>query len=176
MPYGCYKRSVFEKIGGLDEDLIRNQDDEFNFRLIQSGGKIWVDPCIKSIYFSRSSFYLLFKQYFYYGFYKIRVMQKRRGIASIRHLVPSFFVLTLILSLLLKNLFIPTLYCIVNIFFSVYTTFTNNKIKLLGFFILPFIYFNLHFSYGLGFICGIFRFIKDWNKTEVNDTHFSLKN
>ena len=73
---GAYKREVFAKIGGYDEELVRNQDDEFNFRLIQDGGKIWLDPSIQSSYTPRNSFAGFFKQYFQYGFYKIRVMQK----------------------------------------------------------------------------------------------------
>ena len=85
LAFGAYKREVLEELGGYDEELVRNQDDEFNFRLIQNGGKIWLDPSINSKYFPRTSFVKLFKQYFQYGFYKIRVMQKRRGIASLRH-------------------------------------------------------------------------------------------
>ena len=77
LAFGAYKKEVFEKIGGYDEELVRNQDDEFNFRLIQNGGKIWLDPSIRSAYYSRSTFIGLFKQYFQYGFYKIRVIQKR---------------------------------------------------------------------------------------------------
>ena len=94
LAFGAYKREVFEKFGGYDEELVRNQDDEFNFRIVQGGGKIWLDPSIKSTYTQRNSFTGLFKQYFQYGFYKIRVMQKRRGIASWRHLVPGIFVLS----------------------------------------------------------------------------------
>ena len=53
---GAWNRKIFKRIGGFDEELIRNQDDEFNFRLIQSGGKIWLDPSIKSFYTPRLSF------------------------------------------------------------------------------------------------------------------------
>ena len=60
LAFGAYKREVFEKFGGYDEELVRNQDDEFNFRLIQNGGEIWLDPSIKSKYFARNSFIKLF--------------------------------------------------------------------------------------------------------------------
>ena len=101
LAFGAYKREVFNTIGGYDEDLVRNQDDEFNFRLIQSGGKIWLDPRIKSIYYNRNSILKLSKQYFQYGFYKLFVIRKRNGVASLRHIIPGIFVLGLILSYLL---------------------------------------------------------------------------
>ena len=105
LAFGAYKRAVFEELGGYDEELVRNQDDEFNFRLIQNGGKIWLDPSINSKYFPRTSFVKLFKQYFQYGFYKIRVMQKRRGIASLRHLVPALFIIAII-TVLIYSLYV----------------------------------------------------------------------
>jgi GT2 family glycosyltransferase len=63
---GAYKREVFERIGNFDENLVRNQDDEFNFRLSQAGGRIWIDPSIKVTYYSRNTFRRLWKQYFQY--------------------------------------------------------------------------------------------------------------
>ena len=120
---GAWRRDVFSNIGGFDEDLIRNQDDEFNFRLIQNGGCIWLDPSIKSEYVPRTTIGKLSSQYFQYGFYKVRVLQKRRGLSSYRQLVPPLFSLYLILSFfysIFKNsinsyfFFIPTCF---NIFF-----------------------------------------------------------
>ena len=73
---GAWRKEMFYKYGGFDEELVRNQDDEFNFRLTQNGEKIWLDTSIKSIYFPRNSLKKLFKQYFQYGFYKIRLLQK----------------------------------------------------------------------------------------------------
>lgn len=110
---GAYRREVFERIGLFDEELVRNQDDEFNFRLTQAGGKIWLDPQIRSTYFSRSTLRGLWKQYFEYGLWKVRVIQKHRRPASWRHLVPAAFVLALLgssfLSVLTKSpLFIFT--------------------------------------------------------------------
>jgi glycosyltransferase involved in cell wall biosynthesis len=97
--FGGYLREVFSRIGGFDEELVRNQDDEFNLRLTRSGGKIWLDPAIRSVYYSRAGFPSLWRQYFQYGFYKVRVMQKHRTVAAWRHLVPALFVSGLALSL-----------------------------------------------------------------------------
>lgn len=94
---GAYPRGVFERIGGFDEDLVRDQDDEFNLRLVRSGGRVWFDPAIEVDYVGRSSFRGFAQQYFQYGLYKLLVMRKR-GITSWHHLVPSVFLLVLCLS------------------------------------------------------------------------------
>jgi len=158
---------------------VRNQDDEFNFRLIQNGGKIWLDPSIKSSYTPRNSFIGLFKQYFQYGFYKVRVMQKRRGFASWRHLVPGLFVSSILLSFFIyflngnlfsfKLIFIP--YIVISLGFTVIAFFKSPN-KILSVFLLPFTFFILHFSYGLGFLSGLVWFWNKWGDTEVKDSHF----
>lgn len=161
---GAYRRDVFERIGGFDEELVRNQDDELNFRLTQAGGKIWLDPSIQSVYYSRPSLRKLWKQYFEYGFYKVRVMQKRGGVASWRHLVPGIFVLSLLLSCLLtlmtgKRRWLTSVlapYTFANIIASVSTARSQGVNPL----IVAVTFAILHVSYGIGFIGGL----KYWQK------------
>ena len=188
LAFGVYKREVFEKLGGYDEELIRNQDDEFNFRLIQNGGKIWLDPSIRSSYYPRNSLVKLFKQYFQYGFYKIRVMQKRKGFSSWHHLFPGIFVLALFLSFILiptieiylPNYLIAGSYAIANILATLWEAlkqiinkeWQKNYFSLFSFSLMPLVYFTLHFSYGLGFICGLFYFWNKWNDVVVKDSYF----
>lgn len=95
LAFGAYRREVFEQIGTFDEELVRNQDDEFNLRLTRAGGVIWMDPSIRSTYYARGDLRSLFRQYHQYGLYKVRVMQKHRTVPSLRHLVPAVFVLGL---------------------------------------------------------------------------------
>lgn len=92
VPYGCWRKATLVEIGLFDEELVRNQDDELNLRLIRSGGKIWQSPSIRSYYHPRASFSALFRQYFQYGYWKVAVMRKHRIPASWRHLVPGAFV------------------------------------------------------------------------------------
>ena len=92
---GAYRREVFEEIGLFDEELIRNQDDEFNLRLIQAGGRIWYDPELKTDHFAREDFVAHLRQHYEFGLYKVRVMQKRRTVPALRHLVPAGFVAAL---------------------------------------------------------------------------------
>lgn len=92
LAFGAYRREVFDRIGGFDEDFVRNQDDELNLRLTRAGGRIWMDPSIRSAYFSRGDLAGLWRQYHGYGYYKVRVMRKHRTVPSLRHLVPAAFV------------------------------------------------------------------------------------
>jgi glycosyltransferase involved in cell wall biosynthesis len=92
VPFGAYPRAVLAQIGGYDEELACNEDDELNFRLQQAGGRIWYDPSIRAQYFSRATFGRLWRQYYRYGLYKVLVARKRGGLASPRHLVPAVFV------------------------------------------------------------------------------------
>jgi glycosyltransferase involved in cell wall biosynthesis len=101
VPFGAYPRAVFACIGDFDVELVRNQDDELNFRLQQAGGTVWYDPAIRTDYFASPSLRRFWHQYFQYGQYKIRVAQKRNGFASVRHVVPATFVVGTAASLIL---------------------------------------------------------------------------
>ncbi len=91
--YGCWRRSLFDRIGFFDETLVRNQDDELNLRIVRAGGAVWQSPRIVSWYRPRRSLRALFRQYFQYGFWKVAVIRKHGRPASWRHLVPAAFVL-----------------------------------------------------------------------------------
>lgn len=166
LAFGAYRRDVFDKIGLFDEELVRNQDDEFNVRLTQTGGLIWLDPDITSTYYSRAGFKGLWKQYFQYGFYKVRVMQKRGTIPSWRHLVPSAFVgglfLSMVLALITKQplwlLLAAGPYAFANSIASLLTA-RKNMVMLP---ILPIAFLILHLSYGLGFLGGLWCWRKHY--------------
>jgi succinoglycan biosynthesis protein ExoA len=93
---GCWSRAVFERVGLFDPELVRNQDDEFNFRLRRAGGRIWQSPRIRSSYAPRASLRALFRQYLQYGFWKVAVIRKHRALASWRHVVPALFVASIV--------------------------------------------------------------------------------
>jgi glycosyltransferase involved in cell wall biosynthesis len=157
--FGAYHREVFTRIGVFDEELKRNQDDEFNFRLTQAGGRIWLDPAINSQYFSRAAISSLWSQYYQYGFYKVRVIQKRGAIASWRHLVPAGFVLALagsfLLALVMKDwrwaLTVLFPYLVASLSVSILTARRTPRVLPL----LPVVFATLHLSYGLGFLWGM---------------------
>src|SRR3954465_12513533 len=93
---GAWPRSAFERNGFFDEELVRNQDDEFNYRLRSNGGRILLNPRIKSHYYNRSTARSLWRQYFQYGLWKVRVMQKHPRQMSVRHFAPAALVAGLI--------------------------------------------------------------------------------
>ena len=88
------RRWVFDRIGMFDERLVRNQDDEFNYRIRLAGGKVYVSPRVRYVYFVRARIGQLFKQYFQYGFWRIPVIEKQRRPTTLRQTAPTLFYLT----------------------------------------------------------------------------------
>ncbi len=163
--YGCWQKSTLEKLGGFDEELIRNQDDELNLRLSRAGGKIWQSTAIQSWYYPRASWGAVFRQYMQYGYWKVRVIQKHQLPASIRHLVPGGFVGSLIALAALapfSRLASGTLvglagiYLTANLLASLWTCRTPGTRRYLP--RLPGIFMAYHFGYGYGFLRGLIDF------------------
>jgi len=94
--FPAIRRWVFDRIGNFDEALIRNQDDEFNYRMRMAGGKIYVSPKVRYKYYVRDRVGRLFKQYFQYSFWRIPVFRKHRRPTSLRQIVPTLFFLTML--------------------------------------------------------------------------------
>ena len=162
---GFYRREVFDRVGLFDETLVRNQDDELNLRLTRAGGKIWHSPRIKSWYFPRAGLAAVFRQYLQYGYWKIRVIQKHRLPASIRHLVPGSFVFSSIALACLGLFWPPALWAWLGMF-GVYlccaviaSMITAAKRGWNYLPILPLVFACYHFGYGMGFLRGVVDFL-----------------
>jgi succinoglycan biosynthesis protein ExoA len=162
--YGCWRRDYLLSIGGFDEDLVRNQDDELNLRIKRGGGVIWQSPRIKSWYYTRSSLRSLFKQYYQYGYWKVAVIRKHGQPASWRHLVPGGFLIGLSLLLIIGVFWLPALVA-GGIVVSCYLLFlAAGSLYIAGscgwglLFRLPLTLATFHFSYGTGFMGGLFAF------------------
>ena len=67
--FPAYKMETIRQVGLYDEELVRNQDDEYNYRLLKQGGRILLTPDIRSRYYSRSSFRKLWRQFYQYGYW-----------------------------------------------------------------------------------------------------------
>lgn len=96
VPYGCFRRELFDRIGFFDEELVRNQDDEHNGRIIRAGGKIMLLPQVRVQYFPRDRMRKLWRMYRDYGFFKPLVNIKLGAPATVRQFVPPLFVLALV--------------------------------------------------------------------------------
>jgi GT2 family glycosyltransferase len=89
---GAYRRELFDEIGGFDESLVRNQDDELHFRARLAGHRMWYEPGLRSVYLPRRTLAALWRQYFDYGWWRSVTLVKHRRVASWRHLVPATLV------------------------------------------------------------------------------------
>lgn len=166
VPFGCFRREVFEKVGSYDTELIRNQDDELNARIINSGGKIVLLAGTTFDYYARDSFAKLFKMYYQYGLYKPLVNKKLGSPATLRQFIPPLFVMGLILGAIL-SIFLPIIGIIYGVVIMLYIvagmtigTKQARKHQLLALvFAMPFTFFILHLSYGIGYIHGIFKLL-----------------
>lgn len=163
--FGAYKREVFNRIGYFDETLPRNEDDEFNYRLRKSGGKILLSPKISARYHARSSLRALWQQYFGYGKGKVKVAQKHATMMRLRHLIPALFVASVVF-LSIGSLFQPValrllLFCLgAYVAVSLYFSFMIAKQQGWQYMArLPIAFGILHISYGSGTNIGILNVI-----------------
>ncbi len=97
VPFGAFRRTLIEEIGMFDETLLTNEDYEFNARLRLAGGRIYLDPAIRSIYFARPDLRALAKQYWRYGYWKWRMLRRYPKTLRWRQALPPLFVLSLLL-------------------------------------------------------------------------------
>ena len=95
VPFGSFRRTLIEKVGLFDESLLTNEDYEFNARVRKAGGRIWLDPSIRSIYFARKTLRELARQYWRYGFWKWRMLRRYPDTLRWRQALPPLFVLSL---------------------------------------------------------------------------------
>jgi GT2 family glycosyltransferase len=165
---GAWRRDVFDRIGLLDEELVRNQDDEFNYRLRAAGGRVLLSPAIQSVYYNRSSLRALWRQYYQYGLYKIRVLQKHPRQMQPRQFVPAALVGVLVGGGALGLVFWPLRllagtalagYVAANLLASLLTA------RRFGWRYLPYlpvVFAALHIGYGLGFWHGLWHFRNRW--------------
>jgi len=161
--FGAYWKRIHDEIGGFDEDLVRNQDDEYNYKVLKAGYKIYFDPDIISNYYVRGSYSKLYRQYYQYGYWKVYVNKKHKTITTIRQMIPLFFVLGLMGGLLL-SLFWPFFWLVFlsgiggYLLLALVSGTRVGKTVLEGLRIAP-VFPLLHFSYGLGYLVGIVEFI-----------------
>ena len=170
VPFGCYRKEVFERIGMFDEELVRNQDDEFNLRLIRQGGRILLIPEIISYYYARESLSKLWRMYYQYGYFKPLVARKVGGVLTIRQVIPAVFVLGLLVSGSLAPwtaysgwalCALVLAYVVADLGFSICVGFQRGVRGALA---IPVVFPVLHLSYGLGFLKGVLDFFILGNK------------
>ena len=160
---GVCWRELYERIGGFDVEMVRNQDDELSYRLLEAGGKIVCNPAIRSVYRNRATLRSLWSQYFDYGRWKVRVMQKHRGEMRPRHFAPPLFVAALGAGTLVPPIFaaIALTYGAATVAVSLGIAAREKRTDVLKY--LPAAFAALHVGYGAGFLKGLYQFRDRWN-------------
>ena len=161
--FGAYRREVFERVGFFDEELARNQDDEFNYRVLQGGFKIYLDPAILSDYYVRGSISKLYKQYDQYGYWKVFVNKKHGAVTTLRQLAPPLWVFFLLVGWtgVLIHPILGGMYAVVVAMYVALAFYTASRMpvkSLRNFLMLLRTFGVLHFSYGLGYLRGVIHF------------------
>jgi glycosyltransferase involved in cell wall biosynthesis len=166
VPFGCYKKEIFNKIGLMNEDLIRNQDIEFNKRLAQNGGKVFLVPNVSCTYYARETYLPIALNNFKNGYWNPLTIYFTKNFSSlsVRHFVPLLFVLSIIIPTILSIIYFKFIYIALLSFLShlLLLSFLSFKLNDSSTTCLSIFkaFYTLHLSYGLGSLSGVVKVIK----------------
>jgi glycosyltransferase involved in cell wall biosynthesis len=162
VPFGCFRRSLFDRLGGFDPELLRNQDDEMNGRIIRAGGRILLLPDVLVDYFARPSLGKLARMYYQYGYYKPLVVRKLGLVPTARQLVPAALIVALAASALaaarspsLGALALAIVAGAYGLGVGLATGTTWWRTRRAAALLLPVVFPVLHFAYGWGYLRGL---------------------
>jgi succinoglycan biosynthesis protein ExoA len=166
VPFGAFKKKLVDEVGGFDESLLTNEDYEFNTRVRAAGGKIWLDPGIRAVYYARPTFTSLAKQYARYGYWKVRMLRRYPETLRWRQAIPPLFVLGF-LGLGLLSIWVPpvrwiwgievVLYALALFASSLQAIFLKRKLAYI--FGVPLAMITMHFSWGGAFLWSLFTLV-----------------
>ena len=167
VPFGAFRRSLLEKVGKFDESLLTNEDYEFNTRIRQAGGRVWLNPEIRSRYFARSTFGDLARQYWRYGLWKWQMLRRYPSTLRWRQALPPLFMLV-VFGLTILSFLTPLLGWLLIFLLSFYFSFllaagAHRATQLRKSFLVigvPISIAVMHFSWGLGFLWSILFGVK----------------
>jgi succinoglycan biosynthesis protein ExoA len=167
---GAWRREVFDRVGRFDEEMVRNQDDELSYRIRARGGRVLLDPTIRSRYYPRNTLSSLWRQYLQYGYWKVRVLQKHALQMRARQFAPPALVLALG-ALAIAAPFVAAAraglvallgaYLAANLTASAWAARGGDAGSAPW---LPVVFATLHLSYGAGFLMGLARFLGRWGE------------
>ena len=164
VPFGCFRKSLFDKIGLYDTDMIRNQDAELNGRIIKNGGKIYLLPDVEIKYFARDKISKVRKMFYQYGLYKPLGNKKLGAPATVRQFFPLLFVFFLVIGLVVSLLFpfllpiylgVIVLHLAIGAYEGLKSAQKTNCAACCC--IMPYIFLNMHMCYGLGYLKGMYN-------------------
>jgi succinoglycan biosynthesis protein ExoA len=152
----------------FSEEMIRNQDDELSYRLIDTGGRIVCDPSIRSRYRSRSTLAGLWQQYFDYGRWKVRVLQDHPRRARARHFIPLALAVWMAGGGVTGAVWAPAR-AVTMLGLATYLAADvaavvryRDRVRPSGGLLLAIVYPVLHLAYGFGMLRGAWQFRDKW--------------
>lgn len=173
VPFGSFYKEIIDKIGPFDESLLTNEDYEFNTRIRNSGGKVWLDPKIRSTYFARSSLKELSKQYSRYGYWKAIMLQRYPESLRLRQAVPPVFVLSLLILFVLTffadffGILLAVelvLYILVLVTLGIHLSIKNRDLTVI--YGVPAAMATMHISWGSAFLWSTLNLLKKYIANE----------
>jgi glycosyltransferase involved in cell wall biosynthesis len=162
VPFGAFRKSLWEQLGGFNEKLLANEDYDFNYRVRTAGGKVLLDSEAFCEYFARPTLSQLARQYWRYGSWKAQMLKLHPTSVRLRQVVAPLFVVWICLTLLTGFLWNTPLwllvatvsvYLLVALSCSATLSIKNGNIR--TFIILPLVFMTIHFSWGSGFLLGL---------------------
>lgn len=163
VPFGAFRRDEFMRLGKLNEGMLANEDYEFNTRLRASGGKIWLDTRIRTKYFARKNLKDLARQYWRYGFWKLKMLKKFPGSLRWRQAIPPVFVLFLLtfgMLSLLNSIALIIFMSVIGVYISTLllaSAYESLRGKNVCYLLMIFAFMTMHLSWGSGFLLSFFR-------------------
>jgi len=164
VPFGTFRKELFQRIGLFNETLVRNQDKELNARIRNTGGTIYLSLALTTLYYPTDSFPTLLRQTYVNSRWHVYTFRQNAGALSTRHVLPACFaavLITLMIGSFVTNLgllalgCLLTIYMVAAVYFSMRIFQHNTPVLLLA---LPFAFLCFHLAYGLGTMAGL-RFL-----------------
>jgi hypothetical protein len=173
VPFGCYRKEVFEQYGYYDERLVRNQDIELNKRILSHGGKIYLVPDVACTYYARENFIDLAKNNFENGKWNVLTAYYTKTFSSLglRHFIPLLFILSILLPMLGAIVYPRLLFWSIASLISYFALVIIVSFKLddsktnIVYLVSAFVV--LHFSYGAGSLVGLYNVLRKKLKGDV---------
>lgn len=162
VPFGVFAKKLWQELGGFNEELLANEDYDFNYRVRQRGGRVLLDTSGHCAYFARATFGALARQYFRYGLWKAQMVKLHPRSIKLRQLVAPVFVLSVICLTLLGWWLKPARWLLAAVFAAYALLAFAAALQLLRrdkdarlLLLIPASFLLVHLAWGVGFLRGV---------------------